>query len=109
MRIDTHGQQIEVTPALRDYVATRMARLERHFERDAEVRVQISVDKPNHKAEATATIAGGRTLHTAASAEDMYAAIDLLTDKLDRLLMKEKNKQVDHHRGESVARSAQFG
>lgn len=108
MRIETHGHQIEVTDALRDYVQTRMVKLERHFERDANVRVQISVDKPNHKAEANANIAG-HALHTEASAQDMYAAIDLLADKLDRLLMKHKDKQVDHHRGESIARSAQFG
>ena len=108
MRIETHGQQIEVTAALRDYVDNRLAKLERHFERDAEIRVQISLEKPNHKAEATAHVAGG-SLHTEAVAEDMYAAIDLLTDKLDRLLMRHKSKQVDQHRrAEGVARSAKF-
>ena len=64
--------------------------------------------KPDHRAEATVTISG-RTLHCDASGIDMYAAIDLLADKLDRLLMKHKGKLVDHHRGESVARSGQFG
>ena len=46
----------------------------------------------------------GRTLHADASAVDMYAAIDLLADKLDRLLMKQKEKMVDHHRGEGLPR-----
>lgn len=109
MRIETHGHQIEVTPAIGEYVSNKLARLERHFGRDAHIRVQISLDKPNHKAEANAQIAG-RSLHTEAVAHDMYAAIDLLADKLDRLLLKEKEKQVDtHRRAESASRSEQFG
>ena len=105
MQIETHGQQIEVTPALRDYVETRLARLARHFEHPCQIRVQLGLDKPEHKAVATVNLSG-RTLHTDASGQDMYAAIDLLADKLDRLLIKHKEKLVDHHRGESLARTA---
>lgn len=108
MRIETHGQQIDVTPALRDYVETRLARLGRHFDQPFDVRTQLSLDKPDHRAEATVNISG-RTLHADANAIDMYAAIDLLADKLDRLLMKHKEKLVDHHRGESATRSGSFG
>lgn len=104
MRIETHGQQLEVTTALRDYVETKLQRLQRHFDQPFDVRTQLSLDKPNHCAQATVSIAG-RTLHADASGLDMYAAIDLLTDKLDRLLMKHKEKLVDHHRGESLARN----
>ena len=106
MRIETHGHQIEVTPALRDYVETRFARLSRHFEHSMDViRTQLSIDKPHHRAEATISLSG-RTLHADADSQDMYAAIDLLADKLDRLLIKHKEKMVDHHRGESLARAA---
>ena len=108
MRIETHGQQIEVTGALRDYVETKLARLQRHFEQPFDVRTQLSIDKPDHRAEANVLIAG-RTLHADATGENMYAAIDLLADKLDRLLMKHKEKLVDHHRGADVARSGDFG
>ncbi|AWV06553.1 ribosome hibernation-promoting factor, HPF/YfiA family [Marilutibacter maris] len=108
MRIETHGQQIDVTPALRDYVETKLSRLERHYEQPLDVRAQLSLDKPEHKAEATVSIAG-RTLHADANAIDMYAAIDLLADKLDRLLLKHKEKMVDHHRGESLARNGDLG
>ena len=55
MRIETHGQQIEITPALRDYVETKLARLSRHFDRPLDVRTQLSIDKPDHRAEATIT------------------------------------------------------
>ena len=107
MQIETHGQQIEVTPALRDYVETRLARLARHFEHPCQIRVQLGLDKPEHKAVATVNLSG-RTLHTDASGQDMYAAIDLLADKLDRLLIKHKEKMVDHHRGENPARNGTF-
>ena len=109
MRIETHGHQIEVTPALRDYVETKLSRLGRHFEHPMDVvRTQLSIDRPDHRAEATVHISG-RTLHADANGQDMYAAIDLLADKLDRLLLKHRKKMVDHHRGESAARDGSFG
>ena len=108
MRIETHGQQIDVTPAMRDYVETKLSRLGRHFEQPLDVRTTLAVDKPDHRAEATLNI-NGRTLHADASGVDMYAAIDLLADKLDRLLLKHKEKLVDHHRGTSPARVGGFG
>lgn len=103
MQIETYGQQIEVTPALSKYVETRFERLGRHFEHPCQIRVQLGLDKPNHKAEATVALPG-KSLHADASAADMYAAIDLLADKLDRLLVKHKERMVDHRRGESLTR-----
>ena len=97
MQIETHGHQIEVTPALRDYVDTRFERLARHFEHPCQIRVQLGLEKPKHKAEATVSLSG-RTLHADALGTDMYAAIDLLTDKLDRLLLKHKEKLTSHPR-----------
>jgi len=107
MRIETHGQQIEVTPALRDYVQAKLARLERHFDHPTDARIVLGIEKSDQHAEATINMAG-RTLHADASGVDMYAAIDLLADKLDRLLVKHKEKRVDHHRGPSAARNGDF-
>ncbi|MCY7312814.1 MAG: ribosome-associated translation inhibitor RaiA [Pseudoxanthomonas sp.] len=97
MRIETHGQHIEVTPALREYVETKLQRLGRHFDQPLEVRAQLGIRKPDFVAEATLTLAG-RTLHADAAAETMYAAIDILADKLDRLLLKHKQKKLDAQR-----------
>ncbi|MDY0022520.1 ribosome hibernation-promoting factor, HPF/YfiA family [Arenimonas caeni] len=108
MRIDINGHQIEVTQALRDYVNDKFARVARHYDHHAEARVILSVDKLEQKAEATIATAG-KTLHADAIAPDMYAAIDLLADKLDRLLIKQKEKMTDHHRGASAARTDSFG
>jgi putative sigma-54 modulation protein len=107
MRIETHGQQIDVTPAMHEYVQSKLARLERHFEQPIDARVLLGVEKTDQRAECTLNFAG-RTLHADASGVDMYAAIDLLADKLDRLVGKHKEKMVDHHRGESPARSGNF-
>ena len=108
MRIEVQGQHIEVTDALRSYSEEKMGRLKRHFEHPVEVRLQLSLDKPHHRAEGHLRVNGG-DYHADASAETMYAAIDLLTDKLDRLLVKHKEKMVDHHRGENPAREGAFG
>jgi putative sigma-54 modulation protein len=108
MQLEVHGQQIDVTPALRDYVDSKLQRIDRHLDQPFGVRVQLGLDKPNHKAEATVTLAG-KTVHADASAVDMYAAIDLLADKLDRLLLKHRKKLVDHHRGENPVRDGSFG
>ena len=108
MRIETYGQQLEVTLPLREYVEEKLQRLDRHFDQPIQVRVQLGLRKPAHHAEANLTVPG-KTLHADAVAPDMYAAIDLLADKLDRLLIKQKEKMTDHHRGESAARSDSFG
>ena len=103
MRIETYGQQLEVTPALRDYVETKLARLARHFDQPLDVRTQLSLERTDHCAEANIHI-NGRALHADAKAANMYAAIDLLVDKLDRLLVKHKEKIIDSHRGGDAAR-----
>ena len=96
MGIETYGQQIEVTPALRDYVETKLKRVVRHAEgEDVKIRTQLSVRKPDHVVEATLNMPGC-TLHADASGQTMYAAIDLLADKLDRLVIKYKEKHLPH-------------
>ena len=108
MRIEINGHQIDVTPALRDYVLARLDKLERHSDQLLDGHVILTVEKLVQKAEATLNLAG-RSMHAEATAEDMYAAIDLLADKLDRQVLKHKEKVTDHHRGDSAARTATFG
>lgn len=108
MRIDISGHQMEITSALRDYAQEKLGRIAKHFEHHLDTRMILSVDKLEHKAEATIHTPG-KTLFADSLASDMYAAIDLLADKLDRLVIKQKEKIKDHHRGESAARSDSFG
>ena len=102
MQVKITGLHLEVTEALRDYVDEKLQRLERHFDRILDVQVILQVEKLKQKAEATLHVVG-REVVANAEHEDMYAAIDLLADKLDRQLIKHKEKQLDHTQG-TVAR-----
>ena len=94
MQINVSGHHIEVTDPLRNYVETKIGRLERHFDRITNVSVILSVEKQRQKAEATIR-ASGSDVYAEAEADDLYAAIDLMTDKLDRQLIKKKEKTTD--------------
>ncbi len=99
MQIILTGHHVEITDALRQYVNSKMERLERHFDNVTDLHVVLSVEKLRQKAEATLHLSGNN-LHADAIEEDMYAAIDMLADKLDRQLKKHKEKVTDHHRSE---------
>jgi len=98
MQIDVTGHHVELTSAIHDYVTGKLEKLARHFDNVGNVHVILSVEKKVHKAEATVHVAGG-DIFADAQNENMYAAIDALTDKLDRQVIKHKEKHTNHHRG----------
>ncbi|MBS7326970.1 MAG: ribosome-associated translation inhibitor RaiA [Thiopseudomonas sp.] len=98
MQITITGHQLEVTDALREYINTKFDRLARHSDKITSIRVTLSVEKINQTVDASILIAGGE-VNAQAEHEDMYAAIDLLIDKLDRQLLKHKEKQLDRQKG----------
>ena len=100
MQLMLTGQNVDVTTSMRDYVGKRFERVTRHFDQVIDVHCGLNVEKLFHKAEATLHVSGGN-LHADATAETMYAAIDALTDKLDRLVKKHKEKRGDHHAAEA--------
>jgi putative sigma-54 modulation protein len=95
MQLTITGHHIEVTPALRAYTTEKMQRLSRHFDQIVSVDVILNVEKLDQIAEATVN-AGGRKLFATETSQDMYAAIDGLTDKLDRQVRRLKDKLRDH-------------
>lgn len=99
MQIDITGHHVEITDPLRDYVEAKFDKLERHFDNVVDVHVILTVEKLARKAEATLCVSGAK-LFADATNEDMYAAIDALTDKLDRQVVKHKEKRSDHRRTE---------
>jgi putative sigma-54 modulation protein len=101
MQINLSGHHVDITTPLREYVNSKMERLERHFDHVTDIHVVLGVEKLRHKAEATMHISGG-TIFADAVEENMYAAIDALVDKLDRQLKKHKEKITDHHRSEGA-------
>ena len=88
---------LEITPAMRDYVTSKLARISSHFDHVIDVKVTMSVEKLAQKVEATLHVPGN-DLHAACEDDNMYSAIDMLTDKLDRQVVKHKEKNADHHK-----------
>ncbi len=106
MNIKISGHHLEVTPAIRDYVTAKMERIARHFDQVIDISVILSVDKLVQKIEANVHISG-KDIFVQTEDADMYAAIDALTDKLDRQVLKHKEKYTDSARhGSSIKHQA---
>lgn len=95
MQINLTGHHIEITDSLRNYVETKFTKLERHFDHISNVHVILNVEKLSQKAEATMHLSGAEVFASAENT-DMYAAIDSMVDKLDRQVIKHKEKQKKH-------------
>ncbi|MFT6734024.1 MAG: putative sigma-54 modulation protein [Polaribacter sp.] len=95
MQISVTGHHLDLTDALTDYVNDKFKRLERHFDHINNVHVVLVVDKARQKAEAKLNVNGGEIFATSED-EVMYAAIDSLVDKLDRQVIKHKEKLIRH-------------
>lgn len=95
MQINLSGHHVEITDSLRDFVNTKFSKLERHFDHINNVYVVLTVEKINQIAEATLHISGGE-IHAKSENTDMYIAIDSITNKLDRQLLKHKEKLKQH-------------
>jgi putative sigma-54 modulation protein len=91
MQINISGHHVDVTPALREYVNNKLERLNRHFDQITNTHVVLTVERSRQSADATLHVAGA-DIAASAESEDMYAAIDFLTDKLDRQIIKHKEK-----------------
>jgi len=97
MQINITGHHIDVTDALRSYVSEKLDKIERHFDHVTNVHVILTVEKQSQKAEATVHVSGA-DLFAQHDSEDMYASIDGLVDKLDRQIVKHKEKIGSHNR-----------
>ena len=95
MQINLTGHHLDLTDALRNYVNDKFQRLERHFDHINNVHVVLEVEKVRQKAEAKLNVNGGEIFATSEE-EVMYAAIDSLVDKLDRQVIKHKEKMIRH-------------
>ena len=127
MQITVSGHQMEITEPLRNYASEKIGRIQKHFDHVINTNIVLHVQKNQHKAEATIHVTGnnifaecededmyaaidapiharGATLHADAEGLNMYAAIDSLADKLDRQVLKHKEKATSHHRNEGSSR-----
>lgn len=106
MQVNLTGHHVEITPALKDYLNNKLKRIERHFDSVTSINCVLTVEKLRHKAEAKVNVTGG-TLYAEAVEDDMYAAIDAMIDKLDRQIVRYKEKRTDHHARQSRKRGYQ--
>jgi len=95
MNLSIQGHHIDVTPALREYVKSKLDRIRRHFDQVIDVSAVLGVEKLQQKAEVTLHVKG-KDLFAEAVDTDLYAAIDIVADRLDRQVLKYKNKRQDH-------------
>ena len=95
MNLHLSGHHLEITPAMRDYVTSKIGRITRHFDHVIDVNVILSVAKLDHKIEANVHLSG-KDIFVESHDTDMYAAIDVLVDKLDRQILKHKERNFEH-------------
>ena len=101
MNLTISGHHLDVTPSLREYVRAKLDRVTRHFDQVVDITVLLSVEKLSEKerrqkAEVTLLVKG-KDLFAECASEDLYAAIDQLMDKLDRQVVRHKDKVQNHH------------
>lgn len=96
MNLTISGHHLEVTPAIREYIQSKLVRIKRHFENVIDVNVLLSVEKLQQKAEITMNLRG-KAIHVESVDDNLYAAIDSLIDKVDRKVLKHKETLKAHH------------
>jgi putative sigma-54 modulation protein len=96
MNLNMTGHHLEITPSIRDYVSSKMIRINRHFDHVIDVNMILTVEKLRQKIEANVHLSG-KDIFVESESPDMYAAIDLLVDKLDRQIIKHKEKVKNKH------------
>jgi len=102
MNLTISGHHLEVTPAIRSHVENKLNRMKRTLDNVIDISVILSVDNNSDKdkrqrAEINVNLSG-KPIHAESVAQDMYSAIDLLMDKLDRQIVKHKGKSKEHSR-----------
>ncbi len=91
MQLNISGHHLDISDAIHAYVKSKLERLSLHNDRITSISVILSVEKLVQKAEATVHV-DGSDIFARSEHDDLYAAIDALVDKLDRQIIKRKEK-----------------
>ncbi|MDE0282093.1 MAG: ribosome-associated translation inhibitor RaiA [Gammaproteobacteria bacterium] len=101
MQISISGHHVDITDSMHHYVSGKVEKIVRHFDHVTNTNVILQVEKKRHMAEATINTKGAM-IHASSTCNDMYAAIDSMVNKLDRQVLKHKEKLTDHHRTDAA-------
>lgn len=94
IKYSIRGENLEVTEALRDYVVSKLEKIEKYFQADQELDARVNLKvyrEKTAKVEVTIPL-GSITLRAEDISQDMYGSIDLVTDKIERQIRKNKTK-----------------
>ncbi len=105
MNLQLTGHHLEITPAIREYATSKFSKIKRHFDNVIDVSIILSVEKLKQKAEAPVHISG-KDVFVECEDENLYAAIDALVDKLDRQVLKHKEKVSDRRHDDTGKHAA---
>ncbi|MEW6561978.1 MAG: ribosome-associated translation inhibitor RaiA [Pseudomonadota bacterium] len=105
MNLNLSGHHLEITPAIREHVVSKLGKIKRHFDNVIDVNVILSVDKLTQKAEASVHLSG-KTIFVECENANLYVAIDELIEKLDRQVLKHKEKFEARRHDDSVKQAA---
>lgn len=95
MNLHLTGHHLQITPAIREHVAHKLEKITAHFDHVIDINIIMAVEKLDHKVEATLHLSG-KEIFCETRGEDMYVAIDHLINKLDRAVIKHKEKNLSH-------------
>ena len=105
MNLNLTGRHLEITPAIREHVISKLDKVKRHFDNVIDINVILSVDKLVQKAEATVHVSG-KNIHAETEDSNLYVAIDALIDSLDRQVLKHKEKHTVRRHDETGKQAA---
>ncbi len=100
MNLHLTGHHLQITPAIREHIAHKLEKITGHFDHVIDVNVILAVEKLQHKVEAKIHLSG-KEIFCEAHGEDMYVAIDQLIGKLDRAVLKHKEKNLSHRHADA--------
>ncbi len=100
MNLNLSARHLEITPAIREHVLSKLDKIKRHFDKVIDVNVVLSVDKLTQKAEANLHLSG-KTIFVECVDANLYTAIDTLIEKLDRQILKHKEKHTARRHDET--------
>jgi putative sigma-54 modulation protein len=111
MRLEVKGRNVEVTPSLRSYAESKLAKLQKQLAEQTQVEVQLSQEKnpsiPEGAVAEGTIFAKGPTLHAREASRDIHASIDMLVENLERQVKRYREKRIaeprrrtEHHEHE---------
>jgi putative sigma-54 modulation protein len=106
LEIIIHGRHLDITEAIKNYVEKKASKLTKYSNRINKIQFTLKIEGQNHTAEAVCAF-GGTTLVAEAANSDMYAAIDIGMDKLEKQLIRQREKVKQHKRNKKVGQGGE--